>query len=175
MRKSLGFAIAASILTTLIVMIAPVNVSHSEPVSSPYREEIDRLLEEAKRGVPSDKSESLSDLIAKNNKWFEYNRTDPSEISLEDAVITWQRKSTYLSPILILIWVSAYYIAVRNTELKWSPNAAEIWIVAFPIILGLIQLLSLLSAALIVVAILILRAWLVLGAASGSREDPPSA
>jgi len=96
-KNTLLFSFLVSILSLLIVFIAPVEIAVRETgkINSPYQGEIDRLLEKGNTSITLSESTYLDGLVEQHNQWHKEYRKDYIKNSSADATEAWKKKSNY--------------------------------------------------------------------------------
>jgi len=165
--RSILFSFVVSIASLVIVAYAPITTTDSSEgkAYSPYREELDALREKTAKGLHPSAPEwdELEKLTEKNNEWFESRRVAQIAESKSTSGIlrSWKRRSSLLSPVVMLLWGVLFYFFMRNRP----PKKQALLALTFPVVLVFAQLMSLLEVALIVLVVLAIWMWL--------RRNPP--
>lgn len=159
--RSILFSFVVSIVSLAVVAYAPITTTDTsgEQVYSPYREELDALHEKTARGLPPSAPEwdELEKLAEKNKAWFEEHRAAQiaESKSMSGVLRSWKRRSSFLSPVMMLLWGVLYYFFMRNKP----PEKQALLVLTFPVALLFAQLMSLLQVALIASVVLAIWIW----------------
>lgn len=161
MKNSLLFSFLVSILSLIIVFVAPIEISIRDTgkVYSPYREELDALRLKTEKGLHPSAPEwkRFDELLEKNNQWFEEHHKEYLRNTATSAREAWKKKSDYVSPVIMLLWGILFYFFFRH-----QMESKALFVLTFPIILLITQLMSILEVVLISFAVLIVYFWFVL-------------
>ena len=153
MIKVLFVAFLLSVLSLVLIIVLPVGVSDqgSKVGPSPYRAQIDELYAETSKGLPPDAPQwkKLEELRRKNNEWFETDgqlTVQGESLSLFDVL---KVKSSKISLLLMIVWGVGFYFI-----LKVLGNYFSLFILVFPILLFIFNIISITALAVISVAVL---------------------
>lgn len=152
MRRILFFSLAMSLVSLIIILIAPVTLTeYSSSVGpSPYRQELEMLSSKLEKGLPPDAPEwrLRDELIKKNNDWFDEAGKKRLVSKTLDPLAVWTMKSSKLALVVMLLWAVCFYFFIRT-----KPDMNALLVLAFPVLLTALKLFSLLSFLLISVAV----------------------
>lgn len=152
MKRVLFVSIFLSVLSVLVIVIAPVVivVSSGTVGPSPYMAEIEDIYKKTDQGLPPWAPEwsRLEELKLKNELWFQSKLPDYGSLGYIEIL---QKKSTKVAMFLILIWgIGTYYLV------KEKFNYKQVAILIFPLLLWVFQIYSvitLLSVTGVVIAV----------------------
>lgn len=152
MLRILSFSLIISLVSLIIVLIAPVTLTEydSRIGPSPYRQELETLSFKLGEGLPPDAPEwrLRDELIEKNNAWFDETGKKRQNSKTLDPLTVWKIKNSKLALVIMLLWAVCFYFLIRA-----KPDMNALLVLVFPVLLTAGQLFSLLSLLLISVAV----------------------
>lgn len=150
--KHIGFSFIFMMVSFAVIFLFPQNIiTNSEPISSPYYKDIEKLLK--KDFLSPAEYQEFQSLNEKNKQWFQSRRE--LQLKEENSVENMNKfhedigfsyflniKSTQIAYIYLFIWALLSYLYLVHNSLKSSP-----FLLSFPILFfvaGLIPLAALL-------------------------------
>lgn len=154
--RSLLFSLILSLVSLLFVGAIPIDVPVKDEakVYSPYREEIDTLLEKGKNEMRPSEFARLNRLIKRNNEWFDKNIPETPEVTASDALDAWKEKSAYLAPLIMVVWGVGFLLFCRR-----EVNIVSLMVLVFPVVLTIVGLMPLLEFVLVAVSVFAIWFW----------------
>lgn len=153
MVKILSLSLLLCMLSVIIILAFPIgNIDSDLKVGpSPYRVQIDELYIKTSKGLPPSAPEwkQLETLIKKNNQWFEVSGESTGKLESLSFFNILKLKSSKASFLLMLIWGIGFYLI-----LKIKKDYLSIVALAFPLLLFMLSIISVLALTLISIAIL---------------------
>jgi hypothetical protein len=161
MIKILSFSFILAVLSFVLIFVVPSSVTESGQRlgPSPYAEQIDELSKNMDRGISphSEKWQEYKELVRKNNEWFEERRGKTEGAPSLDYFDVLQEMSSSISGLLLVVWVGGFLLAFRFLDSYRSPL-----VLAFPVIMVSLKLISFETFFLIVASVLFLYAVFIL-------------
>ncbi len=177
MRNPFVFSFIVSLISLLLVFVSPFQITEVEKekaakiidgkIYSPYREEVDRLLEEGKNGMTSVQLDEWEAAVDKNNKWFEEYNKDPEKFTELSSSEAWKKKSGYHAPVVALMWGMLFYIFYKS-----APIERSLLVLVVPVFLTVAHLMPLVESVLIALAVLLVWFWFLLESRVRSENTP---
>ena len=156
--KLLVIGLSASFVGTLLSIIVTASMPldlEVESRESPYASKIDKLIVEHKNGMDPSAQAELEELTQKNNQWFEDQVADAMNARSEQEV--WVARGIASLPAMGLIWCIVMIVFLIGSRPSVRPAMTESTLLAFPVLLLLVGMFSIMQVAVIVGCLFTIR------------------